>query len=321
MPTALITGVAGQDGSYLAEFLIGMGYRVIGTTRNVRRALELPHARALAAVDLVEGSVEGSPGLLQGIIQRERPDEVYHLGGPSRVSASWDSPAETTVDIVLPTMLLIEAAVEDLPSPRIFLAGSCEVFAPELHAQDERAPLAPRSPYGSAKLQAMELVRQARETFGLYAVTGILFNHESPRRGEGFVTRKIATGAARISLGLQQQLSLGLLDVRRDWGYAGDYVRAMWQMLFQDEPEDLVIGTGVAHSVGEFCEAAFRHVGLDWREHVTVDESLVRPADAPLRLANPARARQRLGWTPEVDFEALVAMMVDDQLRVQRAET
>lgn len=318
MPTALITGVAGQDGSYLAELLVAKGYRVIGTTRNVRRALELPHASALAAVDLVEGSVDASPGFLQGLIRRERPDEVYHLGGPSRVSASWESPAETTIDIVLPTMLIIEAAVEDLPSPRIFLAGSCEVFAPEAHAQDEHAPLNPPSPYGSAKLEAMELVRQAREGFGLYAVTGILFNHESPRRGEGFVTQKIARGAARIALGRQQQLSLGLLEVRRDWGFAGDYVRAMWQMMFQDEPEDLVIGTGVAHSVAEFCDAAFRHAGLDWREHVSVDESLVRPADAPLRLANPARARQRLGWTPEVDFDALVAMMVDEQLRVQR---
>jgi GDPmannose 4,6-dehydratase len=197
----------------------------------------------------------------------------------------------------------------------VFVAGSCEVFAPQDNAQDESAARGPQSPYGEGKLKAMEFAERARVQGGLYAVTGILFNHESPRRGESFVTRKISRAAVRISRKEQERLTLGRLDVRRDWGFAGDYVRAMWLMMFQEEPEDLVIGTGQAHSVADFCEIAFLRVGLDWREHVDSDPSMFRPSDAPLRLANPARAKSRLGWTPEVDFQRLVEMMIDHELQ------
>ena len=315
MPTALITGVSGQDGSYLAEFLLSKDYEVIGTTRDARRALELPYARALAGVDLVEVSPNPQIPVILSLIEQRKPDEIYHLGGPSRVSSSWEDPHGTMVDIVIPVAVMVEAMLEMLPAPRLFVAGSSEVLAAEDHAQDESAPRDPQSPYARAKHEAFELVRRARD-YGLYTVTGILFNHESPRRGESFVTRKIARAAARISLGAQHELTLGNLDVRRDWGFAGDYVRAMWLMMFQDEPEDLVIGTGEAHSVADFCDAAFCHVGLNWRDYVVSDASLLRPSDAPLRLANPARAKARLGWTPEVDFERLVAMMVDYELQV-----
>jgi len=320
MPTALITGVSGQDGSYLAEFLLGKGYRVIGTTRDARHALEGPHARALAGIELVVGEIDSPASAVLGAIRDERPDEVYHLGAPSKVTASWDDPAATMTDIALTTGLLVEAMVEELPSPRLFLAGSCEVFTPEERAQNGAAPLGPVSPYGEAKLVAMQFVARAREQYGVYAVTGILFNHESPRRGRDFVSRKIARAAARIARGEESRVTLGNLDVRRDWGFAGDYVRAMWLMLFQDEPEDLVIGTGAAHSVAEMCDAAFRHVGLNWTDHVTSDPTLVRRSDPPLRLADPARAKSRLGWTPEVDFERLIAMMVDYEMGDGRRE-
>jgi GDPmannose 4,6-dehydratase len=315
MPTALITGISGQDGSYLAEFLRAKDYRVIGLTRNARRALETEYARSLAGVDLVEGSFESSPSIFQDLLRREKPDEVYHLGGPTRVSTSWEKPAETQVDIVMSTAMLVTAAVEELPSPRIFFAGSSEIFAAEDHAQNEAAPRDPPSPYGKAKLEAMEFVERARKDFGLYAVTGILFNHESPRRGSDFVSRKIARAAVRISRGAKEGLRLGALDVWRDWGFAGDYVRAMWLMMFQEEPGDLVIGTGVPHSVAEMCDAAFAHVGLNWKDHVSVDPSLLRRADPPLRLADPSLAKSRLGWTPEVDFERLIAMIVDHELQ------
>jgi GDPmannose 4,6-dehydratase len=318
MPTALITGVAGQDGSYLAEFLVGRGYHVLGTTRDVRRALGQPFAIALAGVDLVEAGPATGPETVSDLVRRNKPDEVYHLGGPSSVSASWADPAGTERGIVLSTALLLDAVVDLLPSPRLFVAGSCEIFAPADAALDESAALGPQSPYARAKLDALELVRSAREKHGIYATTGILFNHESARRGPGFVTRKIAVAAARIARGQQAGLRLGNIDVQRDWGFAGDFVRAMWLMQFQEEPEDLVLGTGIAHSVTQFCDAAFSRVGLRWQDHVTVDPSLLRRSDAPLRLANPARAKARLGWTPEVDFQRLVEMMVDFEMREGR---
>jgi len=311
MPTALITGVSGQDGSYLAEFLLGQEYHVIGTTRDARRALYLPWARALAGVDLVELPDAQD---VADLVRSRKPDEVYHLGGPSKVSTSWDDPAGTEQGIVLFTALILDAIVDMLPSPRLFVAGSCEVFAAQGEAQDESAPLDPQSPYARAKREALELVRAARERFGVYAATGILFNHESPRRGAEFVTGKIARAAARIASGQERGVSLGNIGVRRDWGFAGDYVHAMWLMQFQDEPQDLVIGTGEAHSVSDFCDVAFRRVGLNWKDHVKVDPALIRRADAPLRLANPARAKARLRWTPEVDFERLVGMMVDSEM-------
>jgi GDPmannose 4,6-dehydratase len=315
MPTALITGVAGQDGSYLAEFLLSRGYRVIGLTRDAGAARARPYGYALREVELVEGALLDDAVRLADVFWRFRPDEIYHLAGPSRVATSWEDPAGTQAAITGGTGALLEAVREAAPSARCFNAGSCEMFSPEDHAQDESAPRRPESPYGRAKLEAFELARRAREERGLHVSSGILFNHESPRRGAPFVTRRIARGAAAIARGHAQSLRLGNLDVRRDWGFAGDFVRAMWLMLQQSEPDDLVIGTGVAHSVAEFCEAAFGVVGLSWTDHVVSDPALFRPSDPPLRLADPARARVRLGWTPEVDFHGLVAMMVDAELK------
>jgi GDPmannose 4,6-dehydratase len=313
MPTALITGVSGQDGSYLSEFLVAKDYRVVGLTRNARRALGSGYARAFAGIELVEGSFESTPSLFQDLIKREKPDEVYHLGGPTRVSTSWQKPVETQIDIALSTAMLVTAAVEELPSPRVFFAGSSEIFAAEDHPQNEGSPRDPPSPYGKAKLEAMEFVERARRDYGLYGVTGILYNHESPRRGADFVSQKIVKAAVRIARGSKESLQLGAIDVRRDWGFAGDYVRAMWLMMFQDDPEDLVIGSGVDHSVADMCDAAFACVGLNWKDHVESDPSLLRPSDPPFRVADPSRAKSRLGWTPEVDFERLIAMMVEHE--------
>jgi GDPmannose 4,6-dehydratase len=313
MPTALITGVSGQDGSYLAELLIAKGYRVAGTTRDVAAARRIPYASALAGVELLENALDSRAGVLE-LLARVQPDEIYHLAGPSRVGASWQDPAGTLLGVVMPTILVLEAMLAGAPSARCFVAGTCDMFAAEDHAQDESAPRRPASPYGRAKLEAETLVRRYRDQHALYVVTGILFNHESPRRDKNFVSRKIARAAARIARGEEQMLSLGAVGVRRDWGFAGDYVRGMWLMLQQTEPMDVVIGTGVAHSIAGFCELAFQRVGLEMSEYVTVDPALIRPGDAPLRLANPAFARTRLGWTPEVDFERLVAMMVDYEM-------
>lgn len=315
MPTALITGVSGQDGSYLAELLLEKDYRVVGMTRNARRALETDYARALAGIDLIEAAFDYSPSFFSNIIGRVKPDEVYHLGGPTRVSTSWQKPEETQLDIVLSTATLVTAALEELPSPRIFFAGTSEIFAIEDHPQNEDSPRDPPSPYGKAKLEAMEFVERARRDFGLYGVTGILYNHESPRRAPDFVSRKVTKAAVRIARGSTETLNLGALDVQRDWGFAGDYVRAMWLMMFQDEPEDLVIGSGVPHTVADLCDIAFSRVGLNWKDHVRQDPSLLRPSDPQVRVADPTRAKSRLGWTPEVDFERLIAMMVDYELQ------
>lgn len=316
MPTALITGVSGQDGSYLAELLGGKAYRVVGTTRDVAGAMKVPYASALERVELIQHGLD-SRAAIGELLTRFQPDEIYHLAGPSRVGASWSDPEGTMLGIVVPTTLLLESVAADAPTARCFVAGSCDSFAAEDHAQDESAPRRPTSPYGRAKMEAEEIVRQYREQHGIFAVTGIMFNHESPRRDLDFVSRKIARAAVRIARGQSTALTLGSVHVRRDWGFAGDHVRAMWLMLQQSDPLDLVIGTGEAHSIIDFYELAFRRAGLNAKDHVAVDPALFRPGDAPLRLANPARARSRLGWTPEVDFERLVAMMVDHELKVE----
>jgi len=313
MPTALITGVSGQDGSYLAELLLRNGYHVVGTTRDAAAARRIEYAAALAGVDLVQNALDSRASLGE-LLGRLQPDEVYHLAGPSRIGASWEDPAGTLLGVVMPTILLLESMRAEAPSARCFVAGSCDTFAAEDHAQDESAPRSPASPYGRAKLEAEEVVRRYREEHALFAVTGILFNHESPRRHPSFVSRKIARAAARIARGREQSLVLGTVGVRRDWGFAGDHVGAMWLMLQQKDPQDLVIGTGEAHSVADFCEVAFRRVGLNGKDFVSVDPALIRPGDAPLRLANPARAKSRLGWTPEVDFQRLVEMLVDHEM-------
>ncbi len=313
MTTALITGVTGQDGSYLAEFLRGRGYRVVGSTRDSVRALRLPHAAALTDVEMVADplvTLTAAKNLLEEI----RPDEVYHFAAPSRIPDSWADPEATRKAILGATAILLEA-IQDTGTPtRCFLAGSCEIFAPSERAQSEAATRGPTSPYGKAKLAAHDLARTYRQDGGLYVVNGILFNHESPRRGPGFVTARIARGVADIALGRKRELRVGNLDVRRDWGFAGDFVRAMWLSLQEEEPTDYVLGTGAAHSVAELCEQAFQEAGLDWRDHVVSDPALVRADDVALRLADPGKARRRLGWSPEVDFRDLVSMMVRHEL-------
>ncbi|HEX9562395.1 MAG TPA: GDP-mannose 4,6-dehydratase [Gemmatimonadaceae bacterium] len=313
MPTALITGVSGQDGTYLSELLVSKGYRVVGLTRDVAAARSGRFAGSMEGVELLESHLASVPDTIE-LLNGVRPDEVYHLAGPSRVSASWDDPAGTVAGIVTTTAVLLDGLRGAASRARLFTAGSCEIFASQDHGQDESAPRRPDSPYGTAKLRAHDLVEAGRDRDGLFAVTGILFNHDSPRRDESFVSRKITRGAARIARGEGRDLRLGNLRVRRDWGFAGDYVRAMWMMLQQDAPEDLVIGTGTAHSVADFCEVAFAAVGLGWADHVVSDPVLFRPADAPLRLADPGRARRRLGWSPEVDFHGLVSMMVAHEM-------
>lgn len=313
MPTALITGVSGQDGSYLTELLVGKGYHVVGTTRDASAARRTAYAASFEGLELLENPLDSRASVGE-LLTRTRPDEIYHLAGPSRVGESWNDPAGTLLGIVMPTILLLESILADAPGAKCFVAGSCDMLAAEDHAQDESAPRDPASPYGRAKMEAEEIVRRYRDEHALFAVTGILFNHESPRRGESFVSRKIARTVAKIARGEEKNLTLGDVHIRRDWGFAGDHVRAMWLMLQQPDPLDLVIGTGEAHAITDFYELAFRRVGLNGKDHVLVDPSLIRPGDAPLRLANPARAQARLGWTPEVDFERLVAMMVDAEM-------
>lgn len=312
--TALITGITGQDGTYLAALLRGKGYRVVGSTRHRPRDARQSNP-ALEDVELV-GHTSELPRLV-ALLREVKPTEVYHLASPSSVGASFEDPDGTRRAVLGGTAVLLEALAQAAPESRSFFAGSCEMFAPQDRAQDENAPREPVSPYGEAKKAAFELVRMYRAQGGLHASTGILFNHESPLRSDRFVTGKIVRAAVEMAAGRREPLAIGN-DVRRDWGFAGDTVRAMWAMAQQDRAEDLVIGTGEAHSVSEFCEAAFSTVGLDWRQHVVTDERLVRANDPPLRLANPARARRRLGWSPEVDFRGLVAMMVQDRLANDR---
>lgn len=313
-PTALITGITGQDGRYLSALLREKAYRVVGTTRRRPRDVR-ERVPVLEDVELVEHAAE-LPRLV-ALLREVKPSEVYHLASPSSVGASFDDPDGTRRAVLGGVAVMLEALAQAAPESRSFFAGSCEMFTPQDRAQDENAPREPVSPYGDAKKAAFDLVRMYRAQGGLHASTGILFNHESPLRGDRFVTGKIVRAAVEIAGGRQEPLAIGN-DVRRDWGFAGDFVRAMWAMLQEDRAEDLVIGTGTAHSVSEFCEAAFAEVGLDWRQHVVTDERLVRENDPPLRLANPARARRRLGWSPEVDFRGLVAMMVKDRIANER---
>jgi GDPmannose 4,6-dehydratase len=309
--TALVTGLTGQDGTYLAELLLERGYHVCGLVRPGARPLPpaLQNAVELHAADLLDGPA------LATVLRRVRPDEVYHLAAVTFVPASVSDPLAVYEFNVLSAARLLEAVRSACPEARYFQAGSSEVFGDAASSpQNEDTPFRPRSPYGAAKAAAQQLVCAYRAAYGLFACTGILFNHESPRRGPEFVTRKITRGAARIRLGLDRELRLGSLDARRDWGYAGDHVRAMWLMLQQDRPDDYVIGTGEAHTVEEFVSAAFGQIGLDWREYVTVDPAFVRPPEKVQLVADASRARRRLGWRPEVSFTELVQRMVDADL-------
>ncbi|MEN9507534.1 MAG: hypothetical protein RLZZ621_97 [Gemmatimonadota bacterium] len=316
--TALITGITGQDGSYLAELLLAKGYRVVGI---VRRSSTTPYERIAHLVDSVE--LHSADLLdqtsLTDVVEAVRPDEIYNLAAQSFVQTSWAQPVLTGEFTALGVTRMLEAMRKAAPKARFYQASSSEQFGKVVETpQRESTPFYPRSPYGVAKVYGHWITVNYRESFDLYAVSGILFNHESPRRGLEFVTRKISDGVARIKLGLQQELRLGNLDARRDWGFAGDYVEAMWRMLQQDTPDDYVIGTGETWSVRDFCEAAFRAAELDYRNHVVQDERFFRPAEVDLLVGDPTKARQQLGWEPSVRFQQLVQMMVEADLERYR---
>ena len=319
MPTALITGITGQDGSYLAEFLLDKGYRVVGV---VRRSSTTPYERISHLVDrieLISADLLDQHSLVDAM--REcAPDEVYNLAAQSFVQTSWTQPVLTGEFTALGVTRMLEALRKGAPSARFYQASSSEMFGKVVETpQREETPFYPRSPYGVAKVYGHWITVNYRESFGLYAVSGILFNHESPRRGLEFVTRKVTDGVARIKLGMQRELRLGNLDARRDWGFAGDYVDAMWRMLQQDEPDDYVVGTGETWSVRQLCEIAFSSQGLNWQDHVVVDEKFMRPAEVELLVADPSKAKKALDWTPKVGFRELVEMMVDADLARHRA--
>jgi GDPmannose 4,6-dehydratase len=318
---ALITGITGQDGSYLTELLLAKGYEVHGLIRrastfNTSRIEHLyidPHEPEVRLY-LHYGDLNDS-GQLTNLIYNLRPQEIYHLGAQSHVRVSFDMP-EYTGDVTgLGTTRLLEAIRLSGIKTRFYQASSSELFGSAPPPQNEDTPMWPRSPYAAAKLYAFWMARNYREAYGLFAVNGILFNHESPRRGETFVTRKITRAVARIKLGLQEKLYLGNLDARRDWGYAPDFVEAMWLMLQQDTPEDYVIATGESHSVKEFVEAAFSYVSLDWRDHVEIDPRYFRPTEVEALLGDAGKARKKLGWQPRVSFTELVRLMVDADLQ------
>ncbi|MFN8404196.1 MAG: GDP-mannose 4,6-dehydratase [Anaerolineales bacterium] len=315
MSTALITGITGQDGSYLAELLLAKGYRVIGVAR---RSSTMTYERInhlLDDITVVQGDLHDQGSLLS-FLEEYKPTEVYNLAAQSFVPTSWNQPALTGEITALGVTRMLEAIRFINPKIRFYQASSSEMYGKVLEVpQSEETPFYPRSPYGVAKVYGHWITVNYRESFNMFAVSGILFNHESPRRGLEFVTRKIADGVARIKLGLAKELRLGNLESQRDWGYAGDYVEAMWRMLQQDEPDNFVIGMGETHSVREFCEIAFGHAGLDYKEHVVQDERFYRPAEVDLLISDPTKARATLGWEPSVTFKELVTMMVDADIK------
>ena len=318
---ALVIGIAGQDGSLLAELLLGEGYDVYGVVRQPASTSFANLAGIRGELDLSQADVLDELSLVD-VLTACRPDEVYNLAAPSFVPMSWKQPVLTAEFAAVGCTALLEAIRRVDPGIRFYQASSSEIFGePREVPQHEDTPLAPVTPYGVAKAYAHFITRSYRRRYGLHASSGILFNHESPRRPLDFVTRKISHAAAAISLGLQSHVSLGDLDARRDWGYAGDYVRAMWLMLQQPEPDDYVIASGESHSVRELVAAAFSRVGLDWEDHVRIDESLVRgKAELYDLVGDPSRARERLGWSATVDFDELVNLLVDADLERLRAE-
>ena len=316
--TALITGITGQDGSYLSELLLDRGYEVHGIVR--RAAIEDPEYRLwrlkhiLNRLVLHSGSLESFASIFK-IVDTIKPDECYHLAAQSFVSYSFEDEFSTINTNINGTHFVLAALKERAPQCRFYFAASSEMFGNAREApQNENTPFYPRSPYGISKVAGFHLTRNYREAYGLHALSGILFNHESPRRGLEFVSRKVTRSVARIKLGGQEQLRLGNLEARRDWGFAGDYVRAMWLMLQPDEPEDYVIASGETHSVRELVETAFSHAGLDWQDHVLIDEKLYRPAEVNELRGDSRRAREKLGWKPTVTFRQLIPMRVDADL-------
>ena len=324
--TALITGVTGQDGSYLAELLLSKGYHVVGvkrrtsliSTNRIDHILER-HEKNIN-FDLVYGNLNDS-GALHRLLIEHKPDEIYNLAAQSHVRVSFETPEETTEYVAMGTLRLLEAMRNICPESKFYQASSSEMFGdnPE-HPQSETTRLTPASPYACAKVYAHNLCRNYRESYGLHISSGILFNHESPRRGETFVTRKITRAAARIKMGIQDKLYLGNLDAKRDWGFAGDYVEAMWLMLQQDTPDDYVVATGKTHTVRQFLEVVFNHAKLDIDKHVRIDERLYRPHEVPLLLGDPTKAREKLSWEPKVDFEGLAKMMYESDLKNLKKE-
>ncbi|MGH7508313.1 MAG: GDP-mannose 4,6-dehydratase [Gemmatimonadales bacterium] len=321
MPKALITGVTGQDGSYLAELLLSKGYDVVGVVRRTSHHSYERIEHLLDRIEVVAADLLDQHSLTV-VLQDTRPDEVYNLAAQSYVPTSWTQPVLTGEFTALGVTRILEAIRLAHPGTRFYQASSSEMFGRVTETpQRESTSFYPRSPYGVAKVYGHWITVNYRESYNLYAVSGILFNHESPRRGIEFVTRKVTDGVARIKLGMARELRLGNLDARRDWGFAGDYVDAMWRMLQQPEPQDYVIGTGRTHSVRELVEAAFGHVGLDWSQHVVTDPRYMRPAEVDVLQADPSKARKELGWSPKVGFEELIGMMVDadlDRLRTRR---
>jgi GDPmannose 4,6-dehydratase len=319
MKRALITGIGGQDGSYLAELLLEKEYDVVGLVRPASPRYE-NLASIESEIELQEADLLHQTSLAQAL-RAANPDEVYNLAAPSFVPASWTQPVETAEFAAVGATSLLEAIRLVRPEIRFYQASSSEIFGEPLEApQTEETPLAPLTPYGVAKAYAHFSARSYRKRYGLFTCSGILYNHESPRRPLEFLPRKVAHGAAAISLGLQEELVIGDLDARRDWGYARDYVRAMWMMLQQEEPGDYIVSSGESHSVRELVQCAFAHVGLDWQEYVRVDPALQRgPAELHGLVGDPTKARQTLGWEPEVDFTTLVYLLVDADVARLRA--
>lgn len=315
MPTAIITGITGQDGSYLAELLLAKGYKVVGVARRASTQNYERINHLLDNITVIQGDLHDQGSLL-ALMEEHKPDEVYNLAAQSFVPTSWNQPALTGDVTAIGVTRILEAIRYVNPKIRFYQASSSEMFGKVLETpQRESTPFYPRSPYGVAKVYGHYITVNYRESFNMFAVSGILFNHESPRRGIEFVTRKIADGAARIKLGLASELRLGNLESQRDWGYAGDYVQAMWRMLQQGQPDNFVIGTGETHSVQEFCQIAFGHVNLDYKDHVIVDEQFYRPAEVDLLIADASKASRALGWEPTISFAELVRMMVDSDMK------
>jgi len=315
---ALITGITGQDGSYLAEFLLEKGYSVYGMVRRASTEKFERIAHFKDRISLIQADLLDQLSLIK-MLEEVQPDEIYNLAAMSFVPTSWNQPVLTGEFTALGVTRILEAMRLVCPRARFYQASSSEMFGKVREVpQNENTPFYPRSPYGVSKVYGHYITVNYRESYDLFAVSGILFNHESPRRGMEFVTRKISDGVARIKLGLSSELRLGNLEAERDWGFAGDYVRAMWMMLQEDKPDDFVVGTGRSHSVRDFVRLAFNHVGLNWEEHVVVDESLLRPAEVDHLVADPSKAERVLGWSPTVDFEGLVQMMVEADLERYR---
>jgi GDPmannose 4,6-dehydratase len=319
---ALITGVTGQDGAYLSQLLLDKGYEVYGLLRRSASSdvigERLRWLGVLDRVRMVDGNLTDMPSLLDAVA-KVKPEEVYNLGAQSFVKTSWDQPQVTAQVTAVGVLNMLEAVRRMAPKARFYQASSSEMYGLIQEAeQDEKTPFYPRSPYAVAKLYGHWITVNYRESFGMHASSGILFNHESPLRGIEFVTRKVTDGAARIKLGLAQELRMGNMDAERDWGHARDYVRAMWLMLQQEKPDDYVVATGRTTTVREMCRIAFSHVGLDYERHVVVDPALFRPAEVDRLLGDPAKARTKLGWVPETTLEGMIAEMVEADLRRHR---